>query len=123
MRVTIHTEVEPPGNGSSFVHFFRTKWLNWLRKMRRLATVHAILSLMIIGINFNPLLLSEEIKFGTATLNLRGLIYHSLMEHHFTSVIVNAEGIMCYHDGITTGRTCIENRLRSCGSTHIASKA
>jgi hypothetical protein len=54
---------------------------------------------------------------------LRGLIYHLLMEHHFTSVIVDAEGIMCYHDGITTGRTCINNGLRCCGSTHIASKA
>ncbi|KAJ7939757.1 hypothetical protein B0H13DRAFT_1586961 [Mycena leptocephala] len=84
-------------------------WNGMERKMRRLTTVHAIPSLMIIGINFNTLLLSEEIKFGPATLKLRGLIYHSPMEHHFTSVIVDAEGIMWYHDGITTRRTCINN--------------
>ncbi|KAJ7908618.1 hypothetical protein B0H13DRAFT_2496531 [Mycena leptocephala] len=50
---------------------------------------------------------------GVTTLKLRGLIYHSQMEGHsighFTSVVVDAEGIMWYHDGITTKRTCINN--------------
>ncbi|KAJ7914979.1 hypothetical protein B0H13DRAFT_2458344, partial [Mycena leptocephala] len=50
---------------------------------------------------------------GVTTLKLRGLIYHSQMEGHsighFTSVVIDAEGIMWYHDGITTKRTCINN--------------
>ncbi|KAJ7828418.1 hypothetical protein B0H13DRAFT_1656303 [Mycena leptocephala] len=85
--------------------------------MRQLTTVHAVPSIMVLAINIHNLILDEELNFphrnGVTTLKLRGLIYHSQMEGHsighFTSVVVDAEGIMWYHDGITTKRTCINN--------------
>ncbi|KAJ6517750.1 hypothetical protein DFH09DRAFT_940166 [Mycena vulgaris] len=46
---------------------------------------------------------------SNVTLKLRGLIYHSEIAAHFTSVVLDAEGLMWYHDGITTKRTCVNN--------------
>jgi hypothetical protein len=37
-------------------------------------------------------------------LKVRGLIYHG--DFHFTSRIVGTDGIVWYHDGMTTGSTC-----------------
>jgi hypothetical protein len=37
-------------------------------------------------------------------LKVRGLIYHG--NFHFTSCIIGTDGIVWYHDGITTGSTC-----------------
>jgi hypothetical protein len=34
-------------------------------------------------------------------LDVRGLIYHG--EFHFTSHIIGTDGIVWYHDGMTTG--------------------
>ncbi|KAJ7899890.1 hypothetical protein B0H13DRAFT_2029309 [Mycena leptocephala] len=45
-------------------------------------------------------------------LKLRGLIYHSQIIadlRHFTSVVVDAQGIIWYHDGMTTRRACTSN--------------
>ncbi|KAJ7856009.1 hypothetical protein B0H13DRAFT_2079277, partial [Mycena leptocephala] len=45
-------------------------------------------------------------------LKLRGLIYHSQITAnlgHFTSAIVDAQGIMWCHDGIITRRVCTSN--------------
>ncbi|KAJ6622115.1 hypothetical protein B0H10DRAFT_1731849, partial [Mycena sp. CBHHK59/15] len=72
-------------------------------------------SLMVLCISVNNLRLNEELNFQQQnriiTLKLWGLIYHSQLVQvgHFTSVILDAEGVMWYHDGITTGRTCINN--------------
>ncbi|KAJ7123847.1 hypothetical protein C8R43DRAFT_899354 [Mycena crocata] len=81
------------------------------RKMRRLTTIYDIPSLMVVGINFDTLVLDEELNFtqngSVSILKLRGLIYHSQEARHFTSVVLDASGMMWYHDGITTGRTCV----------------
>ena len=41
---------------------------------------------------------------GTVVLDVRGLICHG--DFYFTSCIIGADGIVWYHDGITTGSTC-----------------
>lgn len=68
---------------------------------------------MVLCVNFNTLILEEELYFrwngGVITLRIRGLIYHSQMAGHFTSVVIDGEGIMWYHDGMITGRTCVRN--------------
>jgi hypothetical protein len=42
----------------------------------------------------------------TKNLKLRGLIYHSAEGQHFTSVVVDKEGTLWYHDGIATKNSC-----------------
>jgi len=37
-------------------------------------------------------------------LDVRGLIYHG--DFHFTSRIIGTDGIVWYHDGMTTGSNC-----------------
>ncbi|KAJ6559724.1 hypothetical protein B0H19DRAFT_1145671 [Mycena capillaripes] len=58
------------------------------------------------------LLLDELLTFKTAnqknTLRLRALIYHSAMNRHFTSIVLDKTGMMWYHDGISTGRSCTQ---------------
>jgi hypothetical protein len=48
------------------------------------------------------------LKFGqegeTVVLNVRGSIYHG--DFHFTSCIIGIDGIVWYHDGMTTGSSC-----------------
>ncbi|KAJ7122695.1 hypothetical protein C8R43DRAFT_845579, partial [Mycena crocata] len=91
----------------------RRNYPNGHAKLRRRTTIHDVPEVLIVGINFPTLVLNEELQFhrnnNVVTLKLRGLIYHSQMALHFTSVILDAEGIMWYHDGISTGRTCVNN--------------
>ncbi|KAJ7085024.1 hypothetical protein C8R43DRAFT_909267 [Mycena crocata] len=79
--------------------------------MRRLTTIHDVPSLMVVGVNFDTLVLDEELNFprngNVITLKLRGLIYHSQQAMHFTSIVLDANGMLWYHDGITTGRDCV----------------
>jgi hypothetical protein len=78
--------------------------------MRRLTTVYEVPPIMILSISLNTLRLDEEIVFGpTKTLKLHGLINHSQIAAHFTSVVVDSRGVMWYHDGMTTGRSCMYN--------------
>jgi hypothetical protein len=64
---------------------------------------------MIIGINIRNLLMDEKLTFETTEnqkiLRLRGLIYHTAVRH-FTSIVLDKTGVMWYHDGITTRRSC-----------------
>ncbi|KAJ7936977.1 hypothetical protein B0H13DRAFT_1477596, partial [Mycena leptocephala] len=39
-------------------------------------------------------------------LRLAGLIYHSQNASHFTSITVDQDKMLWYHDGITTRRRC-----------------
>ncbi|KAJ7816467.1 hypothetical protein B0H13DRAFT_1923550 [Mycena leptocephala] len=84
-------------------------------KMRRLTEIHDVPSVMVLCINFNALRLDSELSFErndiAVTLKLRGLIYHSQAEimGHFTSVVVDAQDEMWYHDGMSTRRTCVNN--------------
>ena len=40
----------------------------------------------------------------TVALDIRGLIYHG--DFHFTSRIIGTDGMVWYHDGITTRSSC-----------------
>ena len=40
----------------------------------------------------------------TVVLDVRGLIYHG--NFHFASCIIGTDGIVWYHDGLTTGSSC-----------------
>ena len=40
----------------------------------------------------------------TVVVNVRGLIYHG--DFHFTSCIIGTDGIVWYHDGMTTRSSC-----------------
>jgi hypothetical protein len=70
---------------------------------------------MVLCINFNALRLDSELSFErndiAVTLKLRVLIYHSRAEimGHVTSVVVDAQDEMYYHDGMSTRRTCVDN--------------
>ncbi|KIM78557.1 hypothetical protein PILCRDRAFT_75281, partial [Piloderma croceum F 1598] len=51
---------------------------------------------------------SKTLKFEqegeTVVLDVRGLIYHG--DFHFTSRIIGTDGMVWYHDGMTTGSSC-----------------
>ncbi|KAJ7883592.1 hypothetical protein B0H13DRAFT_1629001, partial [Mycena leptocephala] len=69
-------------------------------------------SLIILSLNLDTLRLEEDVTLGQKMLKLRGLIYHSQITAdlgHFTSVVVDAQGTMWYHDGMTTRRACTSN--------------
>jgi hypothetical protein len=56
---------------------------------------------------------SHRLEFKTDTgvksLLLRGIVYHG--NNHFTSRIVSLDNQVWYHDGMTTGRSCISDGL------------
>jgi hypothetical protein len=61
-------------------------------------------NVLVFEINSRNIKISKTLKFvqnGEAVvLDVRGLIYHG--DFHFTSCIIGADGIVWYHDGITT---------------------
>jgi hypothetical protein len=65
-------------------------------------------SVLVFEINSKNIKVSKTLKFEqggeTVVLDVRGLIYHG--EFHFTSRIIGTDGIVWYHDGITTGDSC-----------------
>ena len=64
--------------------------------------------MLIFEINSRNIKLSKTLKFDqegeTVVLDVRGLIYHG--NFHFTSCIIGADGIVWYHDGMTTRISC-----------------
>jgi len=62
-------------------------------------------SVLVFEINSRNIKISKTLKFEqegeTVVLNVRGLIYHG--DFHFTSRIIGTDGIVWYHDGMTTG--------------------
>src|ERR1700692_2170789 len=65
-------------------------------------------NVLIFEINSRNIKLSKTLKFEqegeTVILDVRGLIYPG--DFHFTSHIIETDGIVWYHDGITTGNSC-----------------
>jgi hypothetical protein len=65
-------------------------------------------NVLIFEINSRNIKLSKTLKFEqegeTVILDVRGLIYHG--DFHFTSRIIGTDGIVWYHDGMTTGSSC-----------------
>src|SRR5882762_6372472 len=62
-------------------------------------------SVLVFEINSRNIKVSKTLKFEqegeTVVLDVRGLIYHG--DFHFTSRIIGTDGIVWYHDGMTTG--------------------
>ncbi|KIM80002.1 hypothetical protein PILCRDRAFT_39405, partial [Piloderma croceum F 1598] len=65
-------------------------------------------NLLIFEINSKNIKLSKTLKFEqegeTVVLDVRGLIYHG--DFHFASRIIGTDGIVWYHDGMTTRSGC-----------------
>jgi len=63
-------------------------------------------NVLIFEINSRNIKVSKNLKFEgeTVVLDVRGLIYHG--NSHFTSCIIGTDGIVWYHDGMTTGSSC-----------------
>ena len=66
------------------------------------------LNVLVLEINSRNIKISKTLKFlqdgESIVLKVRGLIYNR--NFHFTSQIIRTDGIVWYHDGITTGNTC-----------------
>jgi hypothetical protein len=65
-------------------------------------------SVLVFEINSRNIKVSKTLKFEqegeNVILDIRGLIYHG--DFHFTSRIIGTDGIVWYHDGITTRSSC-----------------
>ena len=65
-------------------------------------------SVLVFEINSRNIKVSKTLKFEqegeTVVLDVRGLIYHG--DFHFTSRIIGNDGMVWYHDGMTTGSSC-----------------
>ena len=65
-------------------------------------------NVLIFEMNTRNIKLSKTLKFEQegepVILDVRGLIYHG--DFHFTSRIIGTDGIVWYHDGMTTGSSC-----------------
>ena len=65
-------------------------------------------NVLIFEINSRNIKVSKTLKFEqegeTVVLDVRGLIYYG--DFHFTSHIIGTDGIVWYHDGMTTGSSC-----------------
>ena len=68
--------------------------------------------LLILEYPFTNIRTSHKIKVkaenNSGILGLRGTVYHG--DNHFTSRFISSNGTIWYHDGITTGRQCTEER-------------
>ena len=64
-------------------------------------------NVLIFEINSRNIKVSKTLIFEqgeTGVLDVKGLIYHG--DCHFTSCIIGIDGIVWYHDGMTTGISC-----------------
>jgi hypothetical protein len=63
---------------------------------------------LVLKINSRNIKIRKTLKFvqdgESIVLKVRGLIYHG--DFHFTSCIVGTDGVVLYHDGMTTGSIC-----------------
>ena len=68
----------------------------------------SIPSVLVFEINSRNIKVGKTLKFEqegeTVALDIRGLIYHG--DFHFTSCIIGTDGMVWYHDGITTRSSC-----------------
>jgi len=65
-------------------------------------------SVLVFEINSRNIKVSKTLKFEqegeTVVLDVKGLIYHG--DFHFTSCMIGTDGMVWYHDGMTTGSSC-----------------
>ncbi|KAJ7171221.1 hypothetical protein C8R46DRAFT_895651 [Mycena filopes] len=65
-------------------------------RLRRHTVLVSVPSLLIVGVDIHDLILDKTLTFRTSTsektLAIRGLIYHSQLAHHFTSIVVDHIG-------------------------------
>ncbi|KIM80402.1 hypothetical protein PILCRDRAFT_73196 [Piloderma croceum F 1598] len=65
-------------------------------------------SVLVFEINSRKIKVSKTLKFEqegeTVVLDVRGLIYHG--DFYFTSRVIGTDGMVWYHDGMTTGSSC-----------------
>src|SRR5882672_9665918 len=65
-------------------------------------------STLVFEMNMRNIKVSKTLKFEQegrmVVLDVRGLIYHG--DFHFTSCIIGTDGIVWYHNGMTTGSNC-----------------
>ena len=65
-------------------------------------------NVLVFEISSRNIKISKTLKFEqegeTEVLDIRGLIYHG--DFHFTSRIIGTDGMVWYHDGITTRNSC-----------------
>ena len=65
-------------------------------------------SVLVFETNSRNIKVSKTLKFEqegeTVVLDVRGLIYYG--DFHFTSRIIGTDGMVWYHDGMTTGSSC-----------------
>ena len=65
-------------------------------------------SMLIFEMNMRNIKVSKTLKFEKegrmVVLDVRGLIYQG--DFHFTSCIIGTDGIVWYHDSMTTGSNC-----------------
>jgi hypothetical protein len=77
--------------------------------MRMEYTLHSVPELMIILLDHNNLTFDRTLTFRVqgqeVRLQLRGIIYGGF--GHFTSRVVQSDGTVWFHDGMTTRRQCI----------------
>ena len=62
--------------------------------------------MLVFQINPRNIKVRKTLKFEQKgeVLDVRGLIYHG--DFHFTSCIIGSDGMVWYHDGITTRSSC-----------------
>src|SRR5882762_747622 len=69
-------------------------------------------SMLVFEINTRNIKVSKTLKFERegrmVVLDVRGLIYHG--DFHFTSRIIGTDGFVWYHDSMTTGSNCENDR-------------
>ncbi|KAJ6522930.1 hypothetical protein DFH09DRAFT_938153 [Mycena vulgaris] len=80
-------------------------------KMFMIPKLTDVPGIMLIDINHDRLSFSDQLGFDSAgvmvKLNLRGIIYGG--QNHFTCRFIDSNGTVWFHDGISTGRTCIRD--------------
>ena len=69
-------------------------------------------NMLIFEINSRNIKVSKNLKFEqegeTVVLDVKELIYHG--DFHFTSHIIGTDGIVWYHDCMSTGSSCKNER-------------
>ena len=78
-------------------------------EMQKNTYVDVAPKLLILHLPYTDIKINRKMKFGGETMLLRGIVYYR--NYHYTSRVIDVEGNVWFHDGMTTG-----SGLRSQGS-------